>query len=157
MIFQYHIGRISPSAAVYVHAGLSFSAYCSLDVLSVGIPFNSTSSMDVHGVSLTTASSVIVQGTSFNHCSVTVQPITCSFDVQGVAKCYINAGKLDCWESISIVPEWTYMLMPEPVSYLNKGTQYGTGMLRYWTETASNDLTEILLSWYMGYNFQYAC
>ncbi len=32
------------------------------------------------------------------------------------------------------LPEWTKIPMPEPVRYRNKGTQSGTGMLRYRTE-----------------------
>ncbi len=32
---------------------------------------------------------------------------------------------------VSPVPEWTTLPMPEPVRYRNKGTQSGTGMIRY--------------------------
>jgi hypothetical protein len=78
--------------------------------------FSISYSMDVHGVSLFTASSKDVQGVSLSTAS--------SMYVQCVPffKCRT------VWHPVSPVTERTEMPMPEPVRYRNKGTQSGTGL-----------------------------
>jgi hypothetical protein len=93
MMVQYHTARITPSEAVYGCAECIPFTTTNFSIMNVQVvSMSAAGHMDVHGVSLSTASSVIVQGTSFHHSNVTVQSITCSLDVQSVAKCYINAS-----------------------------------------------------------------
>jgi hypothetical protein len=61
MIFQYHIARITQSAAVYGRAGCITFHYLQFGH-ALGIPFTTanSSSMDVQGVSISTASNMDV-------------------------------------------------------------------------------------------------
>jgi hypothetical protein len=70
MIFQYKIARITPSAAVYGRAGCITVHYLQFGPAQ-GIPFTSTntSSIDVHGVSISSASTMGVQDISLSTAS----------------------------------------------------------------------------------------
>jgi hypothetical protein len=95
MIFQYHITRITTSAAVYGRARcITFELFttCSLDMHCMGILFSATntSSMDVQGVCLSTASSIDGQGVFLSTASsLDVQmfafPWPAVVDLQGVS------------------------------------------------------------------------
>ncbi len=91
MIFDCHVARITPSAAVYGRAGCITFHYLQFG-RTLGIPFTTTNNS------------------------------------------FLHAGMSDCPAPSQCGTGMNKYLMPEPVRYRNKGTQSGTGMLRYRTE-----------------------
>ncbi len=77
MIFHCHIARITPSAAVNGRAlGILFTATNTSSMDVQGLSISTANNMGVHGVSLSTASSMDVKGVSISAAS--------GVDVQGV-------------------------------------------------------------------------
>ncbi len=89
VIFQHHIAQMTPSAAVYGHAGCITFHYLKFR-RPVYIPFTNTAVWTCR-VPLSTTSSVDVQGVSHSiACCVDVQVVYVSLFT--VEKCFLNAG-----------------------------------------------------------------
>ncbi len=95
-------------------------------------------SMDVPGVSLSTASSMNVQGAPpFTTSRVYSSPLL------AVWACRVYVSLFLCQtvqHPYSPVPEQTKRATQDPVRYRKKGTQSGNGMLRYGTERPDNGM-----------------
>ncbi len=109
LIFQHHIARITPSAAVYGRAGCITLNYLEF-WRAVGILFTTinTSSMDVQGVFLSTASSMNVQGVSLSTAS--------SINARGVSLSTARASSMNVQGVYPFPPPavWTWRVYPFP-------------------------------------------
>ncbi len=136
MMFQYHIARITPSAAVHGRARcltVELFTTCNLDVQCMGVPFTTinTSRIDLQGVPLSTASSMDY-GRAGEYafpppavwtCRVCpFLPCTSNIDVQG-------AGMSDCPASSQSGTEMNRNAYAGPVRDRNKGTPVQTEMI----------------------------